>query len=203
GSSLLISPILEQNVKELSFYLPQGIWYDFYQGDPIYSSGKWYTVTSGPFTDSKQPAMLHIRAGHIITLQKPAETITISRQNPMSILVALDSSLEANGLLYGDDGETKNSIVLGEYLLVEYTAKGNSLNVTGHFGKKVLKSSFYKSAIEQVRIMGLSKPPKRIIIDRSYILSNKQYHWNYDTMVLDLKLILIPLGRKTELQWYF
>ncbi|GFY62927.1 maltase-glucoamylase, intestinal [Trichonephila inaurata madagascariensis] len=203
GSSLLISPILEQNIKELSFYLPQGIWYDFYQGDPIYSSGKWYTVTSGSFIDNKQPAMMHIRAGHIITLQKPAETITISRQNPMSILVALDSSLEANGLLYWDDGETKNSLVLGEYLLVEYTAKGNSLNVTGHFGKKVLKSSFYKSAIEQVRIMGLSRPPKRVIIDKSYILSNKQYHWNYDTMVLDLKLILIPLGRKTELQWYF
>ncbi|GBM06465.1 Sucrase-isomaltase, intestinal [Araneus ventricosus] len=203
GSSLLISPVLEKDSKKLKFYLPQGIWFDFYQGNPIYSSGEWFTETSGPFVDSKQPAVLHIRAGHVITLQKPAETTTISRQNSMSILVALNSSLEANGVLYWDDGETKNSHELGEYLLVEYSAKGNSLNVTGHFGKKVLKSSFYKAAIEQVRIMGLHKPPKRIIIDKSYILSNKQYHWNYETLVLDLKLILIPLGRKTELQWFF
>ncbi|XP_055941324.1 maltase-glucoamylase-like [Argiope bruennichi] len=203
GSSLLISPILEENSRKLNFYLPQGIWFDFYQGNPIYSSGEWFTETSGPFADNKQPAVLHIKAGHVITLQKPAETTTISRQNSMSILVALNSSLAANGVLYWDDGETKNAHELGEYLLVEYSAKGNSLNVTGHFGKKVLKSSFYKAAIEQVRIMGLHKPPKRIIIDKSYILSNKQYHWNYDTMVLDLKLILIPLGRKTELQWFF
>ncbi|KFM80518.1 hypothetical protein X975_21467, partial [Stegodyphus mimosarum] len=64
-------------------------------------------------------------------------------------------------------------------------------------------SNFYQALIQQVRIMGLNKPPKRIIIDGSYILSNKQYHWNIDTKVLDLKHILIPLGRRTEVQWVF
>ncbi|KAG8201897.1 hypothetical protein JTE90_027375 [Oedothorax gibbosus] len=203
GSSILISPVLELGATELSFYVPKGLWYDYYQGGPLFSTGEWFTETQGVFEDTKQPAVLHIRGGHVITLQKPAETTTVSRQNSMSILVALNASYEASGLLYWDDGETKNSHLLGEYLLVEYFATGNSLTVTGNFGKKVLKSSFYKAAIEQVRIMGLNKPPKRIIIDDSYILSNKQYYWNYDTNVLDLKLILIPLGRKTEIKWYF
>ncbi|XP_015930991.1 sucrase-isomaltase, intestinal [Parasteatoda tepidariorum] len=203
GSSLLISPILEEGAEMINFYLPEGIWYDYYQGGPFVSSGEWFSETGGPFLDSKQPAVLHIRAGHILTLQKPSETTTASRLNSMSILVALNSSYEAKGLLYWDDGETKNSHALGEYILVEYSASGNTLVVNGNFGKKVFRSSFYKAAIEQVRIMGLNKFPKRIIIDGSYILSNKQYHWNYDTMVLDLKLILIPLGRRTELQWVF
>ncbi|KFM80519.1 Sucrase-isomaltase, intestinal, partial [Stegodyphus mimosarum] len=74
GSSLLISPVLEKGVEELNFYLPKGIWYDFYQGGVLYSAGEWFLESEGLFKDSKQPAALHIKAGHIITLQKPAET---------------------------------------------------------------------------------------------------------------------------------
>ncbi|XP_035217465.1 sucrase-isomaltase, intestinal-like isoform X2 [Stegodyphus dumicola] len=203
GSSLLISPVLEKGVEELNFYLPKGIWYDFYRGGVLYSAGEWFLEREGLFKDSKQPVALHIKAGHIITVQNPAETTAKSRQNSMSLLVALDSSNKASGLLFWDDGITKNSHLLGEYVLVECKASGTSLVVNGILGKKVFMSTFYQASIQQVRIMGLNKPPKRIIIDGSYILSNKQYHWNIDTKVLDLKHFLIPLGRRTEVQWVF
>ncbi|XP_054706577.1 LOW QUALITY PROTEIN: sucrase-isomaltase, intestinal-like [Uloborus diversus] len=203
GSSLLISPILEKGSTEVNFYLPEGVWYDFYQGLAIYSDGTWFTESGGPFHDSKQPAVLHIRGGQIITLQKPSETITASRQNSMSLLVALNSSFHASGFLYWDDGETKNSLISGEYITIDMHANKTSLIVDGKVGKKVFMSNFYRAVIQQVRIMGLHKPPKRIVIDGSYILSNKQYRWNLDYDVLDLKHILIPLGRRTEIQWFF
>lgn len=40
----------------------------------MFSSGEWFQETGGPFDDTKQPAVMHIRAGSMIVLQKPAET---------------------------------------------------------------------------------------------------------------------------------
>lgn len=44
-----------------------------------------------------------------------------SRENPFYLLVALDNSLTASGLLFLDDGESIDSIDSGQYSLISYT----------------------------------------------------------------------------------
>ena len=52
---------------------------------------------------------VHVRGGYIIPMQQPAMTTAASRNNPFSLLVALDSGGSAVGDMYLDDGESLNS----------------------------------------------------------------------------------------------
>ena len=49
---------------------------------------------------------LHLRGGHIIPWQYPANTTVYSRRNDMGVIVALSDTYEASGSLFWDDGET-------------------------------------------------------------------------------------------------
>ncbi|NXP02689.1 MGA protein, partial [Thinocorus orbignyianus] len=99
GPSLLISPVLEQGAVRVNAYLPNARWYNFYTGE--------YVGVRGQFQDLDSPLgyiNLHVRGGHILTLQAPANNTVYSRKNPMGLLVALDDAGVAEGQLYWDDG---------------------------------------------------------------------------------------------------
>ncbi|XP_058510597.1 lysosomal alpha-glucosidase-like isoform X6 [Solea solea] len=64
GSSLLISPVLEQGSVKLTAYLPFGIWYNLHNGQPFYSKGQ-YLLLSAPLDTIN----VHVREGHIIPQQ--------------------------------------------------------------------------------------------------------------------------------------
>ena len=54
---------------------------------------------------------IHVRGGHIIPMQGPGMTTTESRNNPYSLLVALDltGGADAFGDIYIDDGDSYNT----------------------------------------------------------------------------------------------
>ena len=58
---------------------------------------------------------IHQRGGSIIPLQKPGLNTQQSRKNDFELLVALDSDNSANGKLFFDDGDTIDTLKLGEY----------------------------------------------------------------------------------------
>lgn len=200
GPALMIAPVLEKSAEHVEIYIPEGLWYDFYSGKSFLSKGKWVKKTV-PHFSAKQPVFLNIRAGHMIPLQKPSMTTAESRRNPLQLLVALNSTFQAHGTLFWDDGETKDSYALGEFILVDFVVTENTLTVTGRKGKKSFMSNFDNIYITQVTIMGVEQTPRRITIDGSYLLSKKQYHWNIQTKVLQLKEIFITLER-TQIRWH-
>ncbi|AWP18876.1 putative lysosomal alpha-glucosidase [Scophthalmus maximus] len=64
GSSLLISPVLEQGSGGLAAYLPLGTWYNLHNGEPFYSNGQ-YMQLPAPL----DMINVHLREGHIIPQQ--------------------------------------------------------------------------------------------------------------------------------------
>ncbi|KAK7100863.1 probable maltase-glucoamylase 2 [Littorina saxatilis] len=128
GPALLISPIVEEGQTELEYYLPEGRWYDFFTDE----------VTTGPVEKTVSVNMtskpdLHLRGGHIIVLQRPANNTHFSRQNPLTVRVMLNatgSEGKAEGSLFWDDGVSIDTYENGDYLLVRYFANNNKLTTT-------------------------------------------------------------------------
>uniref|UniRef100_A0A672H6P9 Lysosomal alpha-glucosidase n=1 Tax=Salarias fasciatus TaxID=181472 RepID=A0A672H6P9_SALFA len=134
GSSVLISPVLEQGAVELAAYLPPGTWYSLhdvssstwliffnlfcsFKGQPYYTNGQ-YLLLPAPLDTIN----VHVRAGHIIPRQEPALTTTSSRQNPFFLTVALSAGGWARGDLFWDDGDSLHTFEMQNYCYIIFIA---------------------------------------------------------------------------------
>ncbi|XP_076207479.1 lysosomal alpha-glucosidase-like isoform X1 [Aptenodytes patagonicus] len=64
GRSLLVTPVLEPGVESVTGYVPRGVWYDFYTGSSVNSSGEMLKM-SAPL----EHLNLHVREGAILPTQ--------------------------------------------------------------------------------------------------------------------------------------
>ncbi|NXH98310.1 MGA protein, partial [Pachycephala philippinensis] len=99
GPALLISPVMTPNDRSVEAYFPNARWYDYYTEADTGFRGQVQNL-SAPL----EHINLHIRGGHILPWQRPANTTVYSRKNAMGLTVALDDALFAEGHLYWDDG---------------------------------------------------------------------------------------------------
>ena len=83
-------------------YFPGGRWFNWYNQSVVTEKGGIKQSLPTP-VDHIQ---IHVHGGHIIPMQEPAMTTAASRNNPFSLLVALDSTGSASGDMYLDDGES-------------------------------------------------------------------------------------------------
>lgn len=168
GSSLLISPVLEEKVTFVNAYFPSGRWYDYYGGSSFDSPGV-YRNLSAPL----EKINLHVRGGSIIPWQEPSNTTVFSRQKPMGLIVALSQGpgYEAKGNLFWDDGESFETIENKIYLLVEFTCTLETLTLQ-------VKENVYPAnlTIETIELWGLERKITNVMQDGSSVdLSNIIY----------------------------
>ncbi|KAK3068578.1 hypothetical protein LTR53_013741 [Teratosphaeriaceae sp. CCFEE 6253] len=127
GPSLLITPVLIPNVDTVNGTFP-GIgagtnWYDWYTLQPVVAQPQENVTLAAPL----EHINVHVRGGSILPLQTPALTTAATRNNPYSLVVALDESGEASGSLYLDDGE---SLVQNATKLIQFSYTANCLSTT-------------------------------------------------------------------------
>ncbi|KAI0233712.1 hypothetical protein L0F63_002149 [Massospora cicadina] len=128
GRSLLVSPALERGATTVRAIFPPGQWFDFHSHNHILGPK---TVTLDAPTDGDLP--MHVRGGHMVTLQGPGLTTTESRRTPFHLIVALDpQSGQSRGELYLDDGESLH--VGTNYSEIRFGADLATLTARGHFG---------------------------------------------------------------------
>lgn len=123
GTALLVSPVTDDESTKVTFYLPAGIWYDFWTGEKISigaasidsdsqnqesagghkGEGKWITRENVGFDEIP----VHMRAGTIIPMRiNGANTTTQLRKIDFELIVAPDEYGKATGRLWLDDGES-------------------------------------------------------------------------------------------------
>lgn len=126
GDSLLFTPVLADQAREVEGYFPQGTWYplvdeeDPVRGEIVKSAvGVWKTIPT-----PLEVTNVHLRGGAIIPMQESAMTTAKARSTPFTLSVALDESLQAKGHLFLDDGE---QIDLKLFRLVTFSATGTTL----------------------------------------------------------------------------
>ncbi|XP_031425272.1 lysosomal alpha-glucosidase isoform X2 [Clupea harengus] len=189
GSSLLISPVLEQGTVELSAYLPPGMWYSFHDGQPYRSKGQYFLL-SAPL----DAINLHVRGGYIIPQQVPALTTTVARRNPFNLTVALSAEGWARGELYWDDGDSLDTYERGDYSHILFMARQSQLvsdpvRVSGALDGLVLG---------QVRVFGVPSPPKAVMANGETVTD---FTYRSDTMSLTVASLSLPMTEEFTLQW--
>lgn len=148
GSALLISPVTDDESTSVTFYLPKGIWYDFWTGEKLTigsssssssqnekaakaEEGEWLTLHNVPYSSIP----VHIRSGTIIPLRVDgANTTTQLRKLDFEVIVAPDEAGNAAGRLWLDDGESVDTGSNTSEILFEYDGATRKLRVGGRFG---------------------------------------------------------------------
>nr|KAG5709613.1 hypothetical protein BaRGS_001663 [Batillaria attramentaria] len=201
GPALLISPILEQGQTELSYYVPEGRWYQFYT-DKIITGPSQEKV---PVTMMSKPE-LHLRGGHILVLQKPANNTVYSRKNPFTIKVmlsALDTDGgEARGTLFWDDGDSVDTYENDAYFYVNYTASG----VTRRLNIQVVSSGSDVADLvyEKIVIHGASAGNAVTITDDNTgadVTGNTVPVFNQNLQKLDIEPVSLTVSHSYTIVW--
>jgi alpha 1,3-glucosidase len=147
GNVLLVCSVQEQNVQELNCYFPghEEIWYDRDSYQPIKTNG--LMKIQAPI--NKVP--VYQRGGTIIaTKQRVRRSSVLMKDDPYTLIVAIDLKGMAKGSLYIDDEESfeyRN----GHFVFIEYKYINNQL-----ISKCLHCDDFNtKSWVEKVMIVGI------------------------------------------------
>ncbi|XP_044145770.1 sucrase-isomaltase, intestinal [Bufo gargarizans] len=115
GPAFMISPALRLGQTVVDAYVPNARWYDYHTGKVVGERGKKVQLDT-----PLEKINLHVRGGHIIPWQEPANNTVYSRKKLMGLLVALDDNETAHGNLFWDDGE---NIDMTSYFMGTFTAE--------------------------------------------------------------------------------
>lgn len=144
GDSILVAPVFADNATDVTFYLPEGIFYDFWTHEPTTGTGDYVTLTDVAYTDIP----LYYKGGSIVPLRiASANTTTALRAQNFNLIIAPDASGSASGMLYLDEG---NDIEQPETSVIQYAYSGGVFTMTGSFG--------YDSGVtvQQITLLGAS-----------------------------------------------
>ncbi|KAL9118812.1 MAG: hypothetical protein Q9187_004633 [Circinaria calcarea] len=127
GSSLLISPVTNENVTDVTIYLPNDQFYDFFTYTPVRGKGTTVTLTGIDYTQIP----VHIKGGSILPIRvSGANTTTALRMLDFNLIVAPGLDGKASGSLYLDDGI---SIIQPATSEIQFAYDGSTLSMTGTF----------------------------------------------------------------------
>jgi len=162
GQAFMISPVLEEKKTTVQVYFPDDVWYDYYTGARMASTGE---LTLQAAVDHIN---LHIRGGFILPAQKPALNTMLSRQNHFELIVALKDNY-ASGKMIWDDGESDNTIQDGLYTTNLFQFHDNKLSITAHSASASAQWEGIQPALHLIQIMGLHSSPKSIAVNGTEI----------------------------------
>ncbi|KAG1743770.1 glycoside hydrolase family 31 protein [Suillus occidentalis] len=103
SSGLLVKPVTQKGVKEVSVYIAEDqVYYDYFTNHAHRPKDRHITL---PANLDQIPLL--IRGGSIIpTRERPRRSSPLMKHDPFTLRVALDTFGNARGELYLDDGET-------------------------------------------------------------------------------------------------
>uniref|UniRef100_A0A8C0TM78 Sucrase-isomaltase n=1 Tax=Canis lupus familiaris TaxID=9615 RepID=A0A8C0TM78_CANLF len=194
GPALLITPVLKEGTDTVSAYIPNATWYDYETG----AKRPWKKQRVNMYLPGDKIG-LHLRGGYIIPIQQPAVTTTASRKNPLGLIVALDDNNIAKGDFFWDDGETKNTVQNGNYILYTFSVSNNKLDI-------ICTHSSYQEgttlAFETIKILGLIDSVTQVTVVENNQPMKNHYNFTYTAsnqlLIYNLKL---NLGGNFTVQW--
>ncbi|CAF0830952.1 unnamed protein product [Didymodactylos carnosus] len=159
GNSLLVYPITDADVTEVSIYFPGNntIWYDIRTFIP-YNGSETLLITV-----DMESIPVYQRGGSIIPQRlRKRRSSMLAINDPITLIVTLDKNNEARGELYMDDGHTydykkKRQFIYRRFLFKNNELTSSSLNPNGKFDTTAW--------IERIVIMGYPRNPNKVSIN--------------------------------------
>jgi len=153
GDALLVKPVTASGQSDVIVYFPGNSsqrWYDF----------DTFKLHNGGISDAIPTPMdkipVFIRGGMIVPMkERIRRASSMMRNDPYTIVIALDEKGEAAGELYIDDGHSLD-YQSGRYIYSKITMDGSSI----HKWNTHSEYSDTKSWVERIIILGLKKKPE-------------------------------------------
>ncbi|XP_008070613.1 sucrase-isomaltase, intestinal [Carlito syrichta] len=195
GPALLITPVLRPGADTVSAYVPDATWYDYETG----AKRTWRKERVNMYLPADKIG-LHLRGGYIIPIQQPDVTTTASRKNPLGLIIALDENNTAKGDFFWDDGETKDTIQKGNYILYSFSVSNNNLNIT------CTHSSYQEGttlAFETIKVLGLTDTVTEVTVMENSQSGSPHNNFTYDAsnQILLIKDLKLNLGKNFSVRW--
>lgn len=161
GNSLLVQGVYSKDAKDVSVYLPGNqSWYDFKSGT-AYKGGMKYKIK---VMEDAVPAFL--KAGAIIPRKdRYRRSSTQMLNDPYTLIIALNSTQEAEGELYIDDGKSFD-FVKGAYIHRRFVFSNGKLSShnLAPLGDRQYESD---TIIERIIVLGYTSSSKTATVDPS------------------------------------
>ncbi|KAL8175379.1 UNVERIFIED_CONTAM: hypothetical protein K2H54_021715, partial [Gekko kuhli] len=187
GRGLLVTPVLDPGADSVIGYFPRGVWYDYYTGSSVHSSGENLKMEA-----PLDRINVHLREGTILPTQKPATSTAASRRNPLSLIAALSQSASAWGDLYWDDGESLDAFEKGDYSYLVFNVTQNT------FLSTVLHSNVEATyiTVEELTVYGVQEEPKSVTVN------GKETPFSYlANQVLSVGNLQLNLSHGFSIRW--
>lgn len=127
GSSILVSPVTIENATDVTLYLPDDQFYDFWTLEAVRGEGKWITLTGVNYTQIP----VYIKGGSVIPMRVDgAATTAALRKLDFNLVVAPGLQGTASGSLYLDDGVSLEQTATS---VIEFQYEGGVLSMRGSF----------------------------------------------------------------------
>ncbi|RLN73002.1 hypothetical protein BBJ28_00025025, partial [Nothophytophthora sp. Chile5] len=170
GDALLVKPIVEEGVEATHVFLPSDdaqdktLWYHTTDGFKRFFGGKTYENVPAPL----DAIPVFQRGGSILPRkQRVRRSSDLMRDDPITLVVALDSHFEARGELYVDDERTFAAELEGEGTLVSLQQTKDGLRSTATTaaseGKRYV-SSMWVERIEVYGFQSAANLPKQLLV---------------------------------------
>ncbi|KAI6655906.1 hypothetical protein LOD99_1640 [Oopsacas minuta] len=192
GPAVMVSQVFQSNTNMLKVYFPPGKWYDWFTQEIIISTDKGLNKT---LSTPKDKIQLHVLGGNILTTQAPGMTTTECRKGDFSLLIALDNSYKADGLLYLDDGFTINT---KSFVYIQYTAKPDGVGNTVIHAVVTKKSGkcldLQVPNLNTVTVLGLKNKPLNVEVNG---VALKTDSYSFTKKILKISKLTISM----EAEW--
>uniref|UniRef100_A0A8C7E2A0 P-type domain-containing protein n=1 Tax=Naja naja TaxID=35670 RepID=A0A8C7E2A0_NAJNA len=182
GRVLLVTPVLEPGADSVTGYFPKGVWYDYYTGSSVNSSGESLKMAA-PLDHIN----VHLREGTILPTQKPGGSTWLARRNPLTLIAALSQSSTAWGDLFWDDGDSLDTFEKGNYSYLVFNVTQNT------FISTVLYSNTEATyiTVDKLSVYGVREEPKTVTV------SGKNWPFTYLTNQVMSQLLIQTRGLRT------
>ncbi len=161
GNDFLVTPLVNQEVKEKEVYFPKNsVWYDFYSNDKVQGGQSIIVKTK----ENSIPT--YIKAGAFIPMAELVQSTDEYSFNNFDLHYYFDETImESEREFYNDDGLTKNAFEKGEYEILEFEFEKNKSCLEFEFEPKL--GSKYSSEEKQIKLIihNLEKLPKQVKIN--------------------------------------
>ncbi|KAM4603471.1 lysosomal alpha-glucosidase isoform 2-T3 [Polymixia lowei] len=156
GKSLLVTPVLDPGVDYVVGYFPEGVWYDYYTGDPVHSKGEELRLQA-----PLDKINLHLREGAVIPTQRPNLTLWVSSGQPLHLVSTLSEDGSASGDLFWDDGESIDTYETDQYAYIVFSVIQNVM--TSQVLHSHLEATYL--TVESASFYGVKEEPSGVLVN--------------------------------------
>ncbi|CAJ0962009.1 unnamed protein product, partial [Mesorhabditis belari] len=185
GEALLVRAVVDKDATSVEVTLPSGenkdtLWYDW-------ESGVERPAGLNHVDAPLQKIPVFQRGGTIVpTWQRIRRAASLMKEDPLTLIIALDKNGAAKGRIYLDDMETFDYKNLNNFCISEFSYATNSPKEAKITGKHADSNGAFKPVnwVERIEVRGVPSEPSKVISSRGLTLP---FAYDRDARLLSIR----------------